>query len=104
MRKAHLKRIISPLQLLGAILGCRWRSLYVGGMDPGGNAVNLNSSGAGQEHQIGSLPSGFKVPSSVVMDQDRVPHLKLVGHFGGPWLVSFLELLPGVFSDKFKGL
>ena len=102
--KAQLKRIISTLQLPGAILGSRWRSLDVGGADPGRNAVSLNISGAGQEHQIGSLPSGFKVPSSVVMDQDRVPHLELVGHLGGPWLVSFLELLPGVFSDKFKGL
>ena len=61
------------------------------------------SSWACQKHQVGSLPSGFKVVGTVARDQDRISYLKFMWHRGGSWFIRFLffQQFPGVFSDQF---
>lgn len=63
------------------IVAVLWRCpLGVRSVDPGGDAVYLDSGRGSQQHQIGSLPPWFKVGSTVASDVDEVPNLELVRH------------------------
>lgn len=100
----QLKRITSPFQLPGDILGCRRGRFDVGCMDPTWDAINLDGGRTCQEHQVGSLPSGFEIAGSMTPDQDRVSHLELMWYSCGSRFVCSFKLFPGTLSDQFKSL